>query len=549
MLPLQFFGQNLHFAIYLVAALVFFAVFWLYFDAWISGKTKSKKEALKWLGFLLASVSFLVQSTVVEQSILGKSIFGDTTLQIAIWLRLAGYLAIIVGELLNPIQKRPQTKSLDEQLAKDSHVETSPPRTINVQAVAPAGTTAYGGIYGLPVGALAIAILYWRRATTGLERHLKPVAIAFLVLFGFELTALASLAQSTSNPTLFNIVKPFGALWITSHILLAIAAITLGIWVWRYLTERFISQLFMVFTATIIVIFLLTTVSFTFLLMRNVKDEALDNLQTATSVLSYALDAKKAETQANAEVLSQNAQVASAIAAHDHKSLNSLTSNFLASKKESTLLITNSSAQVLLRGEDPDKWGDSLSSNNQVRKALVGTSSSTVVTKQGVLAPVVYIQSTVPVRDSSGNIVGTVSVGLAADNGFMDGIKNSTGLDSAIYSGNVLSATTFLAADGKTRQVGVKQADKTIDSTVLTHGQTYKGTLNVLNRPLLAVYAPLKDADNNVVGMLFVAKPQSSLLKTAGRSIELTFVVAAVLIVLSIIPAYLMARYLSRQLE
>ena len=54
MLPLQFFGQNIHFAINLFAALVFFAVFWLYFDAWTN--KHDVKVLAKWLGFLLVAI-------------------------------------------------------------------------------------------------------------------------------------------------------------------------------------------------------------------------------------------------------------------------------------------------------------------------------------------------------------------------------------------------------------------------------------------------------------------------------------------------------------
>jgi methyl-accepting chemotaxis protein len=159
------------------------------------------------------------------------------------------------------------------------------------------------------------------------------------------------------------------------------------------------------------------------------------------------------------------------------------------------------------------------------------------------------IESAVAVRDSSNIVIGTVSTAVVADNAFVDGIKNSTGLDSAIYSTDVLSATTLTSPDGKTRQIGIKQTSQTVKNQVLTKGQTFKGSLDLFNRPFLAVYAPLKDINNNVVGMLFIGQPQSSVLQSAGRSIELTFTLAVILMALAIVPAYLMARYIARQLQ
>src|SRR6202042_1550651 len=129
------------------------------------------------------------------------------------------------------------------------------------------------------------------------------------------------------------------------------------------------------------------------------------------------------------------------------------------------------------------------------------------------------------------------------------GIKHSTGLDSSIYAGNTVSATTFLAPDGISRWVGVKETSPAIKRTVLTRGQTYKGSVSVLNRQYLGVYLPLKNIDNSVIGMLFIGQTSLSILQTADHSIELTFVVTALLMVLSIVPAYLMARYISKQLE
>src|SRR5882762_8135038 len=113
MVPLQFFGQNIHFAISLLAALVCFAVFWLYFDAWTT--KKEVKDIFKWFGFLFIALSFAVHATVIEQSVLGRSIFGDLSEAISIIIRLAGYVAIIIGQIIDPLQPKPKTEGLQEQ--------------------------------------------------------------------------------------------------------------------------------------------------------------------------------------------------------------------------------------------------------------------------------------------------------------------------------------------------------------------------------------------------------------------------------------------------
>ena len=553
MLPLQFFGQNLHFAISLFTSLVFFAVFWLYFDAWTN--KKDRKELFKWIGLVLISVSFLIHATFIESSVLGESIFGKTSDTITVIIRFLGFLSLIIGLILDLLQQEPEVKGLNEskentETPAKSEVSTNAPKTIkvkNVPAVAVSGK-AYGLVFALPVAAAFIAILYLRRATKGLERHLKPVAIAFFLLSAYELVALASLLRDTDNPNLANLVKPFGAVWAVEHTLLLASALMLGLWIWKYLTKRFLTQLFMVFVSAAIAIFLLTTVSFTYLLMRNVQNAALDNLQTASGVLNYAIDAKKAETAANAESIAKNPAIVAAISTKNHKELVNLTDDFLSERAQSSLIITSDTSQVLLRAEDPDRWGDSISSDTLVRRAQLGEDASSIASTQGVLAPIVHIKSSVPVRDNDDKIIGTVTVGLQADNAFVDGIKNSTELDSAIYGGELRSATTFVAADGQTRQIGVKEQNQTVKDLVLEKGQSFKGSLGILNRPFLAVYSPLRDVDNAVVGMLFIGQPQVDVLKDAGRSIQLTFIVATILLTISIVPAYLIARSISRQI-
>ncbi len=202
-----------------------------------------------------------------------------------------------------------------------------------------------------------------------------------------------------------------------------------------------------------------------------------------------------------------------------------------------------------MRAEDPQKWGDSISSDPLVKRALLGTETSSVNVREGVLAPSILISSAAAVRDSANHIVGSVVVGLVADNAFVDSIKGASGLDSAVYAGNMRSATTFVAPDGHSRWIGVKEENALVKDQVLKQGNIFKGTVEVLNRPFLAVYSPIKDVDNQVIGMFFIGRSEGSILASAGQTIELTFIVAVILLALAIFPAFWTARFLSKQLS
>ncbi len=528
MLPIAFFGQNINFALNLFFSLILFATFWLYFDSWL--EKKRVKEVFKWFGFLLLSLSFLIHATTIETTVLGNSLFGDYSEVFSNIIRLIGYFLIIIALLTEPLQAIPKTEGLKSSKAFLGFLALK-----NI-------------VFILPLGSLSIAILYYRRATTGLERHLLPIAFAFFFLSLADSLAVATLLRTSSNLNVANAAAAFGPIWLVEHIFLLISCLILGKWVWSYLVKRLQSQLFMILTASVLVIFLIISISFTFLLVGNIQKASLDNLEVSAKVLSYSLESKKSEVSAVAEIFAQNKEITTAAQAKDHDKLLAIVSDSLENKKVSSILITDGSSQVLLRAEDPSKWGDSVSSDSVVKKTLLGESVTNLVTQDGVLAKGVYIQAAKPLLIDS-KVVGAVVVSLEISSSFLDNIKSSTGLDAAIFAGNTRSATTIVAPNGKDRFVGVKEESAEVKSKVLTDGKTFTGSLPVLNRPFLVVYQPLKNVNNEVIGMAFTGEPQVLILRDSGRSIELTFLIAAVLLLFSIVPAYLISKYIANQLH
>lgn len=526
----------MHFAISLCASLVMFAVAWLNFDAWTN--RKRLHSLLIFLGFLFLSFSFLVSAANVEQlNTLSHHVSRLELISQAI--RFVGIILIIVAQIISPLQKVPVHQQQNATQPSDKKLPTLF-----------AGASIKQGLlgFGTTLASLLAGLLYWRRAHKGMERHLKPVAFGFFALTAYQVLLLAHTFRSTDNIIVYNLVAPFGPVWILEQAVLLLAAAIFGKWVWKYLTKRFTSQLFMIFVAGIVTVFVIITLLFTALLLRNIQTNTLNSLKVTANVLSYALESKRADTRATAKSIANEPSYVSAIAKKDHNQLKQLSKDFLANEKQSTLIITDEDGQVLLRAEDVDRWGDSISSDALLRRALIGEIQSSVSSVQSVIAPTVLIKSTVPVRDSSNAIIGTITSGVALDNSFVDGIKKTTGLGASIYSGNIRSATTTLSADAKSRWVGVKEETPKVNNVVLRDGQTYAGSLSILNTDYLAVYAPLRDVDNEVIGMVVIGQPSIQILQTANNSIQKTFILTVCLLLLSIIPAYTVSRYIERQI-
>lgn len=522
MILAQFFIQNAHFALNLITSLVFLAVFWIYFDAW--SIKKLPKEGFKALGFLFLSLSFLLHATLIERLILVEPLLNANLTQLVTFiLRVGGYLSLAYGLFLEPMIERPKTQSLRAVLFIGSPSLFSPPL------------------------AALVGLLYLKQIRANLAWNQLPLVWAFFGLAASELISLASSFRETDNIFLSNLVRAFGPLWIIEHLLLLAVSVVLVRWFWGLLLKRLLTQLLLTFTLAVLLIFLLTSVIFTGLLLKNVQETFLTDLETSARVLNLAIESKKAETLSTAQLVSQNEAIRKAVVEDDRAALKSLTASFLLTKKEDFLWILNADGAVLMRAEDPDRTGDSLSEDTLVKRAIVGESLSAIAVREGVLAPEVSVRSSTPLT-TDGRVAGVVVAGKILDNAFVDGIKGATKLDASIYGGNTRSATTYLAPDGKSRLIGIKEETPAIKETVLNIGGVFTGSVEILHLPYFASFAPLNDADNNPAGMLFVGTEEIKVLQAAGRSIELTFFVAAALLALSILPAYLTARNIASQL-
>ena len=535
MLWIQFLLQNVHFAIHLLAALAFFSVFWLYFDAWI--EKKILREVPRMLGWVLLSASFVVSAGMVESQIVSDPLFSSSLSHLLlVGLRLLGYGLVFVGVLLEPLQEHIKLKGISKDFFGAGLIGfTMLDSTVSWMS------------FLVPVLASMVALFYLRRGTVGLEFHIRAVARSMFVYSLVEILSLAREFRNTSNVDIFNIVASFSWLWIVEHILLLIATLMLISWVWQYLLKRLETQLFMIYTATILITFLSITVAFTGLLVKNVQDEVLSRLGTDVRVLDYALESKLAVVGADAETLADNLHIQEAVIEEDLKTLRGDVERYLLNKSESMMVVTDADGKVLARGEDREKIGDSISGDALIRKSLGGESTASVVVSSGVLAPKLWVRAAVPIK-AEDKLIGTVMSGVVLDDAFVDGIKEATGLEASIYADDILSATTLYASDGVSRFNGTVESNKTVLEEVLSKGNEYVGGVELFDSEYFGAYKPLVSHEGAFIGMLFVGTPQTSVFATAGRSIELTFLIAAGLIVLSVFPSRFVARYIAKQL-
>lgn len=515
--------ENIHFAAYIFVALVLFAAFWLYYDAFRA--KKRLPDGIRVLGFLILAASFVIEGTMVEANI-------ARFVTIQLLLRNVGYFGVLIGILCENVQDKPKRA---REVIRAPIANFLVPNFIWFESI--------------PVLLPAVvSLLYIRKAFFGLEAHVKPVALAFTVFTFAQLIALSSFLRESPNVFLFELFKEYGPAWMMQMGLYLLGALILGRWVFGYLLKQFETQLFMILSVLTVAIFLITAVTFTALLLQNIQDETIKQLGHDAKVLQYALDTKRSASIADAQVLAQNPLIANALSEASQSSvLAEHVRKYLLAKKQSLLLITDANGQVVARGDDSEKIGQSVSSDSLFKRAKDGNVSSTVITTDGVTAPIVSLRASAPIIVDK-TIIGTVIVGTTIDTAFVDGIKTATGLEASVYGDATVAATTLVGSDTETRLLGIKETNTTITTSVLQESKGYSGSTTVGTTPYFASYLPLLDVDTNPAGMIFVGRPQSSVMSAASHSIELTFIATAVLVVFSIVPSYLIARSIARQL-
>lgn len=397
--------------------------------------------------------------------------------------------------------------------------------------------------FALPLLSSIVAILYWRRASVGLERHVKKVAVGFSILALYELIGLSTMFRTTSTVWLFKIVAAFGILNIMQYIVLLIASLILASWTWYYLLKRLSTQLFMLSLTGAVGLSLLITGLFVTLLLKSVETESLVKLTSNARVTASLIDEKKARLASETKLFAQDSVVKESVISGERKDLIPKANTQMSTTGISSLVVTDSEGKIILKGENEEERGVSWSDDKYVQRALKGESSAGIVSIPGVMAPELSIRVAVPVGR------GSVVASQVLDNAFVDGLKATTGLAVSIYGDQLMSSTTEDVGDGKTRLTGIKETNKKVIEAVWKNGETIAIAGRIGDREYLSAYVPLRDQNNEITGVMQVSQPQVAALQTAGDAVQMTFALVIVVMLVLSMPIYFVCEKIVREWE
>jgi len=340
-------------------------------------------------------------------------------------------------------------------------------------------------------------------------------------------------------------VRPYGWVWLVGVIVLLLGLIIAFTWVWRYLLMRLVTQLMLIFSTGVFVIFILTTMVFTGLLFRSVEAGMIRQLVSDGQLVVSVVESRQAQVLGDARSLAADKLVGEAVAGGGSVDFAKFVSQRLSLRGGGMALVANKQAQVIARGEEPDRIGESVSEDVLYQRALAGEEVTTIRVVEAGLMSTVWVIAAVPVTLDE-ETDGVVMWGVPINRQLLEPITQRTGLVVSVWAGNKLAQTT---SDSKGVVRGMVEEQSWVKEKVLGQGEVTAGAVEFGQQDYFTAYAPLIDLDRVGVGMVSVGIPQTSVFNLADEAMKLTFGVTIILMLACLVPAYAVAKRLADQLH
>jgi len=229
-----------------------------------------------------------------------------------------------------------------------------------------------------------------------------------------------------------------------------------------------------------------------------------DEVKVKAEVLAQNVENMKSKASAASEWISTSARLINAFRSGNRA--NAIETGKLAMRSMgfNYLVITDNAGNVFMRAHEPGKYGDNISNQIGIQKALKGEKTADL--EEGAVVKF-SVRAGTPIKDGD-KIIGAVSLGyVLSNNEFPDEQKRILGCDVTIFQKDTRISTSIIQ-NGK-RLTGTKMEHPVILDTVIKQNKNYYGKATILGKPYHTVYMPLKDVNNNTFGMLFIGKEAS----------------------------------------
>jgi len=500
-MSLFFLFNNLHFSLEIIGALTFLIVAWLSFDSFLLRRDFTTGS--RFIGFVLLAVWQVIHAFALSSDLL-------------FFVGYGAYIGGVVFVLWN--------------LALEAPVER--PEFKAIVILPGAGALLFPFSIIVTGGLVLIALFSLNQYKKELKKTLFPFWIGFIFL------------ASGSIASIFYVSDSFSALWVIGHIFELAGFMALGVWVWSYLQLRIREEMLLIFVSLTLFMAIVVSLTFSSILITKIESETRANLTTNVRVLNLVITRLEQEALAKAKLLAVNDSLKNALTENNFVELEIIINSLVKKENLGFLTVLDKDGGVVFRAHALTQKGENLLGEKLVAVAYDGTPLVTIGTSAGEQFS---IRAAAPIQLQE-DIVGAVVLGFLLDSVLADSIKKITGLEMSIFENETQVATTIFNVDGHTRNIGIKNIDSRVLQAVLEEGNALTLRTTVLSRPFLASFLPLRDADNNIVGMISASKPQAEILETAQATNRLTLVIVMIIMIILIMPIYFITRRLSKEI-
>ena len=491
-----FLFNNIHVAQELLGALVFAVAAWLALDAFLI--RRDFLTASRGIGFIVLSIAQVLHAF---------GLFGASHAASAHVIYILGAAFVLLNLLLERPVDRPK-----------------------LHAMAPMMVVVTYGHYLVAFLYAAIAFFSYLQYRKETKKNLAPFWLAFTFLF------LASLCAAFYAPGELSVA------WVVGHLLETAGFISLGFWVWQYLSARLEEEIVLIFTSLAMSIAIVVTLAFSTILIHQVENATKENLAANVKVLDFAVLSLKDEALAKARALSVDEPVLRAYAQNDFAALQDRAVVLFEEEKIGFLTFVDRDGRVIVRAHALTRRDDTLALEAAAGSALRGKAQSAIEVSS---FEKLSVRAAAPVY-LKGEIAGAVVLGYPLDVAFADKLKRVTGLDVSIIQGDTIIASTIGTNRDRTPLTDITITDREVLTRVRGSKESITLSTRIAGAPYLASYSPLADQEGAVIGMISVAKSQSDIAGIAARTNILTLITVIAIVLVLIIPLYLVTKRLAR---
>lgn len=244
----------------------------------------------------------------------------------------------------------------------------------------------------------------------------------------------------------------------------------------------------------VLVVTMVTMISSNVMIDKGIQKSA----EASLNLITKEMKNKENNLRMAAQTISLNNIMINAVGANDRETIQKEIAYYAQTLKLDLLSVTDSKGIVIARSHAPEKFGDDISNQSNIKTALAGEINFEV--ERGTLTAYVA-RVGIPVKNEAGNIIGSVTVGHNLENPeFLDEMKAVIGSDFSVFLGDERINTTVLNDKGE-RALGSKLSPEVV-KTVFEKKEIFNSRTLVAGKKYIAAYIPIISKDGVVTGAI-----------------------------------------------